>query len=89
MDDLLKEISRCTVCAPYLELGPRPVLAAHPESKIVIIGQAPGTVVHKSGIAWDDKSGDTLRAWMQVDKTTFYNPKEIALMNSRSGEGVV
>jgi len=80
MDDLLKEISRCTVCLPYLELGPRPVLAAHPKSKIVIIGQAPGVAVHNSGKAWDDKSGDNLRAWMQVDKTTFYNPEEIALI---------
>jgi len=80
MDSLIQEILKCTVCAPYLELGPRPVLAAHPKSKIVIIGQAPGVVVHKSGTPWDDKSGDNLRAWMQVDKDAFYNPINIALI---------
>ena len=80
MDRLIKEILKCEVCAPYLELGPRPVLAAHPTSKIVIIGQAPGAVVHNSGVPWEDKSGDNLRAWMRVDTTTFYDPKRIALV---------
>lgn len=65
---------------PHLELGPRPVLSAHPKSKIVIIGQAPGAVVHRSGTAWDDKSGDNLRAWMQVDRSTFYSPEKISLV---------
>jgi len=71
MDKLLQEISRCTVCVPHLELGPRPILAAHANSKIAIIGQAPGSKAHKSGIPWDDKSGDNLRSWMQIEKSTF------------------
>jgi uracil-DNA glycosylase len=80
MNKLIKEISKCKVCMPHLELGPRPVLAAHPKSKIIIIGQAPGVAVHNSGIPWDDKSGDNLRAWMQIDKRMFYNPEKIALV---------
>ena len=80
MKKLLQEISRCTVCKPHLTLGVRPVVHAHPESKIVIIGQAPGIVVHRTGIPWDDKSGDNLRNWLGVDKNTFYNPKKIALI---------
>jgi len=76
----LQEISKCTLCAAHLELGPRPVLAAHRKSKIVVIGQAPGKVVHKSGIPWDDKSGDNLRTWMGIDKTIFYDAKSIALI---------
>jgi len=80
MKTLISEILKCSVCMPNLELGPRPILAAHPKSKIVIIGQAPGAVVHKSGIPWDDKSGDNLRAWMQIDKSTFYNTEKIALI---------
>lgn len=80
MKALLQEISSCTVCVPHLELGPRPVLTVDKESKIIVIGQAPGTVVHRSGIPWDDKSGDNLRKWMNVDKETFYNPKKIALI---------
>ena len=65
---------------PHLPLGARPVFSAHPKSKIVVIGQAPGIAVHQSGIPWDDKSGDNLRDWMQVDKTTFYDPEKIALI---------
>ena len=80
MDKLILEILKCEVCLPYLPLGPKPIFAAHPKSKIVIIGQAPGTKVHKSGIPWEDKSGDNLRAWMQVDKITFYSPEKIALV---------
>lgn len=80
MKKLLQEIRACTICSPHLALGPRPVLAAHSDSKIVIIGQAPGLLVHKSGVAWDDKSGDNLRAWMQIDKKTFYNSEKIAIV---------
>lgn len=80
MKKLLNEISKCTLCSLFLELDPRPVLSAVKTSKIVIIGQAPGTVVHKSGVPWDDQSGKTLRDWLNVDKQTFYNSEEIALI---------
>ncbi|HAA15755.1 MAG TPA: IclR family transcriptional regulator [Cytophagales bacterium] len=80
MKDLLEQIRTCDHCKSYLELGPRPVLAASSESKILIIGQAPGRRVHESGIAWDDPSGDRLRDWMGVTKAQFYNPALIALI---------
>jgi uracil-DNA glycosylase len=80
MKELLQEISKCVVCKEYLALGPKPVLTASPHSKIIIIGQAPGSVVHKSGIPWDDQSGDNLRSWMDIDKNIFYNPEIIALI---------
>jgi uracil-DNA glycosylase len=80
MDKLLKEIRDCQICLPYLEHGVRPVIAASLHSKIVIIGQAPGRIVHNTGIPWNDKSGDNLRTWMGIDKTTFYNEDLFALM---------
>ena len=80
LNQLIQEIRMCTVCLPHLELGVNPILTADEASKIVIIGQAPGTVVHRSGIPWDDQSGTNLRSWMGVDKTTFYNPQKIALI---------
>lgn len=80
MEDLIQDILQCTVCVPHLELGPKPVLSAHQESRIIIIGQAPGTVVHKTGIPWDDLSGENLRTWMNVDKQTFYDSRKIALI---------
>ena len=80
MDLLLKQISNCTICSEHLPLGPRPVVSATAQSKIIIIGQAPGLAVHKSGVPWDDKSGDTLRKWMDIDEDTFYDANQIALI---------
>ncbi len=80
MENLLKQISNCTECARFLELGPRPVMAAHPESRIMIIGQAPGLAVHKSGVPWDDKSGDNLRGWLGITKQDFYNPAKVGIL---------
>ncbi|MEW7290180.1 uracil-DNA glycosylase family protein [Aquimarina sp. 2304DJ70-9] len=80
MNELLLEIKSCKICEKNLPLGPRPIVAAHPKSKILIIGQAPGAVVHKTGVPWDDKSGENLRKWMDIDTTTFYNVKKIGLI---------
>ncbi len=77
---VLAEARTCTVCASALPLGPRPLLAAHPESKIVIIGQAPGKSAHESGIPWHDRSGDRLRDWLGVTSEEFYDPKKIAIV---------
>ena len=70
----------CSVCNPFLEFGARPILTAHENSRIIVIGQAPGRVVHKSGVPWDDKSGDNLRAWMGINNEIFYDPEKIALI---------
>jgi uracil-DNA glycosylase family 4 len=80
MDNLLKQIRACRECEEHLEFGVNPVIAASSESKIIIIGQAPGRIVHNSGVPWDDKSGDNLRAWLGIDKATFYDTRIIALM---------
>lgn len=80
MDALLRDIRSCTICQEHLPLGPRPVVAATPGSRIVVIGQAPGRRVHETGIAWNDPSGDRLRDWLGVDKEAFYNPDLFALM---------
>ena len=80
MKKLLQDIGSCTVCVAHLPSGPRPIVAAHKQSKIIVIGQAPGAVVHRTGIPWDDKSGANLRAWMDVSDDVFYDPKQIALL---------
>lgn len=43
-------------------------------------GQAPGRRVHASGLPFDDPSGDRLRAWMGIDRETFYNPQQLAVV---------
>lgn len=80
MQSLLKEIRKCEVCVNDLPLGCNPVVQLSASSKIVIIGQAPGRRVHESGIPWNDKSGDTLRKWMNVDKEIFYNAEIFSIM---------
>lgn len=45
-----------------------------------MIGQAPGTKVHKTGIPWNDPSGDELRRWLGVDRDVFYNPEIFGIM---------
>ncbi|WP_289037516.1 uracil-DNA glycosylase family protein [uncultured Zobellia sp.] len=80
MQKLLSEIRACEVCSEHLPLGPRPIVAAHPNSKIVIIGQAPGTKVHETGVPWDDPSGRQLRKWLGVTDTEFYDETKFALI---------
>ncbi len=80
MQKLLSEIRGCEVCKAHLPLGPRPIVAANPNSKIVIIGQAPGTKVHKTGVPWDDPSGRQLRKWLGVTDAEFYDESKIALI---------
>lgn len=80
MKKLQSDIQKCTICAPYLEMGCRPVFSFSPFSRIVIIGQAPGRRVHESGIPWDDPSGDNLRDWLAVTKEAFYNPDLFAIV---------
>ena len=80
MKALLGEISACVLCAPHLELGPRPVLMASEKSRVAIIGQAPGTRVHATGIPWNDPSGKQLRAWLDVSDEQFYDTDLFAIV---------
>jgi uracil-DNA glycosylase len=77
---LLKDIRACTACADDLPHDPRPVLRASTSARICIVGQAPGTRVHASGIPFDDPSGDRLRDWLGVDRDTFYDESRIAVV---------
>ncbi|MTI87601.1 MAG: uracil-DNA glycosylase family protein [Balneolaceae bacterium] len=80
MEQLIQEIKACTICEPELSHGVNPVFSVHPNSKIAIIGQAPGSIVHRTGIPWDDKSGERLRKWMKIDTHVFYDEKQIAII---------
>ncbi|OJI27148.1 Uracil DNA glycosylase superfamily protein [Vibrio vulnificus] len=80
LEPLLTQIRACQVCASALPLGANPVVQAHSEAKILIIGQAPGTKVHHTSIPRNDASGNRLRVWLDIEKPTFYDPKQIAIM---------
>jgi len=80
LSDLLSSIGHCRVCEPELELGANPVVQAHADARLLIIGQAPGRRVHETSVPWNDPSGDRLRQWLAIDKQTFYDQKQIAIM---------
>ena len=80
LNNLLAEVRACRHCEPELQLGARPVLSVAESARILVIGQAPGTRVHATGIPWNDPSGDRLREWMAVDRDTFYDASRIAIM---------
>lgn len=82
LEDLLKAIRSCRVCAGSLPHEPRPVVQAGTSARILVIGQAPGSKVHASGKAWDDDSGDRLRDWTSLSCEAFYDPTRVAHMPS-------
>ncbi len=80
LERLLAEVRACRVCEADLPLGPRPVLRASSGARLLIVGQAPGTRVHATGIPWNDPSGDRLREWLGLDRTRFYDERRIAII---------
>lgn len=79
-NSIISKVKGCEECTPHLPLGPRPVFQIHPEAKILVAGQAPGRKVHETGIPFDDLSGDRLCEWMGIQKTTFYDETQIAIL---------
>ncbi len=79
-ENLLAEARACRRCADRLPHGCRPVLRASVSSTLLIVGQAPGTRVHETGIPWNDASGRRLREWMAVDEETFYDTSRVAII---------
>ena len=70
----------CHVCADRLPLGPRPVLRVSTTARLLIVGQAPGTRVHETGIPWNDPSGERLRRWLNLTPEVFYDESRIAIV---------
>lgn len=77
---VIQEARACQICDKGLPLGPRPLVQGSGVSRVLIIGQAPGSVAHKTGVPWDDASGRRLRAWLGVTDGQFYDPGVMALM---------
>jgi uracil-DNA glycosylase len=80
LDQVAAAARACRVCAAHLPLGPRPVLRVSSTARLLIIGQAPGTKVHETGIPWNDPSGDRLRRWLMMEREAFYDESRIAIV---------
>ena len=66
LTQLADRIAACRICADRFAATetahePRPVVRPSATARLLIAGQAPGARVHKSGIPFDDPSGDRLR----------------------------
>jgi uracil-DNA glycosylase len=79
LDAVLEDIRACRACAPELPHEPRPVVRVSSATRLLICGQAPGRLVHESGMPFTDPSGDRLRKWMGVDYETFYGHPAIGV----------
>lgn len=77
---LLAKVRQCQLCAIHLPLKPSPILQAQSQSRLLIVGQAPGIRVHQTGIPWNDPSGDRLRQWLNIDRKIFYDESRIAII---------
>ncbi len=77
---IIQKIRDCKVCEPDLPMGANPILEAVEESRIILVGQAPGRMVHHSGVPWYDKSGRRLREWMGVTDPEFYHSENFGII---------
>jgi uracil-DNA glycosylase len=77
---LLRDVRACRICEAELPLGPRPVVQLASGARLLIVGQAPGSKVHRSGIPWNDASGDRLRDWLGLDRATFFDEAKVAIL---------
>lgn len=81
---LAARIRACRICVetpqgPPLPHEPRPTLRESSTARLLIAGQAPGIRVHRSGLPFDDPSGERLRAWMGIDRAAFYDSRRVAI----------
>ncbi len=82
---LASRIRACRICveAPRgLPLGhePRPVFRVSSTARLLVASQAPGVRVHRTGLPFNDASGDRLRQWMNVSREVFYDETRIAIV---------
>jgi uracil-DNA glycosylase len=82
---LVDEIRSCRICrdtpqAKPLPHEPRPVLRVSSTARLLVAGQAPGVRVHKTGLSFNDPSGERLRDWMGVSREVFYDEAQIAII---------
>src|SRR6201999_3393863 len=80
LDAAISEALACRRCEAVLPLGPRPVFRVSDTARVLIVGQAPGTKVHMTGVPWNDASGDRLRSWLLMDRDLFYDVERIAIV---------
>jgi uracil-DNA glycosylase family 4 len=61
-----RRMSTCTRCieAGFLTVA-HPVFHGYASQRVMIVGQAPGSRAHATGVPWSGKSGEILRGWLE------------------------
>jgi uracil-DNA glycosylase len=83
---LCAQAKRCRICrdapfgGPAMLPQPRPLFQASVSARLCIAGQAPGTRACASMQAFNDASGDRLRAWMGMTRDEFYDAGRVAIL---------
>lgn len=82
---VLRDIRACRICADApdkspLPHDPRPVLQASKDARLAVFGQAPGNLVHQTGVPFNDPSGDRLREWLGLAREEFYDLNKLAII---------
>lgn len=80
IEALKREIAACRLCAGQLPHDPRPVVQFSATAAICIVGQAPGSKVHQSGVPWDDASGERLCEWTGLTRDQLHDPSRLAIV---------
>jgi uracil-DNA glycosylase len=85
--DLAEEIRNCRHCAGAFRRtatahAPNPVVWFRAGAPILIASQAPGMRVHRAERPFWDRSGDRLRAWLGLDRESFYDRRKVSVLPS-------
>lgn len=80
MAQIREEISAHPSNAAFSRQGWKPLFEASQQSRIVIIGHAPGRSAQEANLAWGDASGRKLMGWLGVGEETFRDTKAFALI---------
>lgn len=80
LESIKKEIMQDPDNIEFTDKGWVPIFMASPQSKLLIIGQAPGITTQEKGQSFMDRSGNKLREWLGVNEDYFYNSGKIAVL---------
>lgn len=80
LQSYVSRIRACTLCRDDMQRAPNPIVRAQESATILIAGQAPGNLVDKTDIPFNDPSGKRLREWMGISDEEFYDETRVAIV---------
>ena len=76
----VKEFCACALCADSLRLATRPVIQVGLAAKTLIVGHAPGSQFHETGIPFNHPIADRLRSWEGIERDVIHNENKFAIV---------